>query len=310
MSAPSPACSVVIPARDCLAFLPAALASVDAQGCDVEIIVVDDASQDGTSDWLAARRPDVIRLSGEGRGPAHARNSALAAARAPLIAVLDADDLWRPGKLARQLAAHAAHPAATFSFADYLHVDPDGGQHGTAYEFWSFAAPQADYAPLPCAEAFLLGTNIVGASTVTARRDALLRAGGFAEDLPSAEDWDLWLRLAAAGDVLVGAQTTMTYLMRPGGETRKRAARIAAMERILSRYEGRNEFASALALARGRLCAAQAEWARERGAPGAALAWRMRAFRRLGEGRLLRAAAADALALSRLAFQQGAPAAR
>jgi len=305
----SPSCSVIIPTRDCLAFLPAALKSVDAQGCDVEIIVVDDASRDGTMSWLRARRPDVRALQGEGRGPARARNVAIAAARAPLIAFLDADDLWATGKLERQLAAHAAHPQATFSFTDYVHVDPNGQEHGAAYGFWSFAPPQKDYAPLAQAEAVLLSCNVVGASTVVARRDALLRAGGFAEDLPSAEDWDLWLRLASFGDVLISAEVGMTYLMRPGGETRKREARIDAMERILARYEGRSDFIESLKRARGRLFAAHAEWARERDAPAAACLWRLRAFARLRERRLLRAAAADVAAIARNVIQQRTPAA-
>lgn len=306
----APRCSVVIPARDCLSFLPAALASVDAQNCEVEIIVIDDGSRDGTSDWLRANRPDVRLLNGEGRGPARARNQAIAAAQAPLIAFLDADDVWTPGKLARQLEAHVAHPQATFSFTDYRHVDPDGGGHGGAFEFWSFSPRRNGYSLLPRAEAVLLGSNLVGASTVVARRDALLRVGGFAEDLPSAEDWDLWLRLAGAGEVLSTDEIGMTYLMRPDGETRKRGARIAAMERILARYEDRAQFAGALARARGRLFAAQAEWARERDEPAAACLWRLRAFAHLGEGRLLRAASADALALARAAFQTRAPASR
>lgn len=310
MSASNPRCSVVIPTRDCLAFLPAALASVDAQACETEIIVVDDGSTDATTQWLQDQRPDVRLILGRGEGPARARNLAISAARAPLVAFLDADDLWEPGKLGRQIAAHEARPEATLSFADYLHVDPDGGRHGTAYEFWSFPAPQEDYAPLPHAEATLLQTNLIGASTVVASREALVRAGGFAEDLPSAEDWDLWLRLASAGPVLAGRDVTMTYLMRPGGETRKRAARILAMERILARYEGRAGFERALATAKGRLFAAQAEWAAERAAPLAALGWRLKAYARLGEGRLLRAAVADCMALAGLRRQTAAPASR
>jgi len=311
MNMGSPCCSVIIPTRDCLDFLPAALNSVDAQRCDLEIIVVDDASRDGTSDWLRAHRPDVRLLEGEGRGPARARNNAIAAAKAPLIAFLDADDLWTPGKLRRQIAAHVAHPQASFSFTDYTHVDLTGRDLGRAFNFWSFRPPsEKEYAPLALAETILLGCNLVGASTVVARRDALLCAGGFAEDLPSAEDWDLWLRLASAGDVLVSDEIGMTYLMRPGGETRKRRARIDAMERILARYKDRRDFRDALNRARGRLFAAEAEWARERGAPAAALLWRLQAFARVRERRLLRAAATDVAALVHSVVQPRAAASR
>jgi glycosyltransferase involved in cell wall biosynthesis len=298
----TPKCSIVIPTRDCLPYLNAALMSVAAQDILqdvlVETIVVDDGSSDGTRQWLDAQNmPNLRIITQNGIGPARARNLAIEAARGALIAFLDADDFWWPGKLRAQMEAHATHPDAAFSFSDYLHFDPDGALHGTGFEFWSYKVQKSGYHVLEDAEATLLGANLVGASTVMARRDMLLRTNGFATSLPSAEDWDLWLRLASMGEALVSGAVTTSYLMRPGGETAKRGARIAAMEMILSRYANRSgSIAHASAKARGRLCAGQAEWARERGEPWNALGWRARAWRALHEGRLLRAAASDVLA--------------
>src|SRR4051794_448659 len=101
---PDPASvTVVIPMRDVAPFLRNGIASVDPDP-RLEILLVDDGSRDGTLDLAVdlARRDHRIRLlQGEGRGPSAARNLAIAAARAPLVAFLDADDCWRPGKLTR-----------------------------------------------------------------------------------------------------------------------------------------------------------------------------------------------------------------
>jgi glycosyltransferase involved in cell wall biosynthesis len=291
-------CSVIIPTRNCLPYLKAALMSVIAQDVGAEIIVVDDGSSDGTSQWLEDQNTPHLRvLTQNGIGPARARNLAIEAANGDLIAFLDADDFWWPGKLRAQIAAHAAHPEAALSFSDYLHFDPSGSLHGTSFEFWSFKAQAADYCILPDSEATLLAANLIGTSTVIARRQSLMDANGFATDLPSAEDWDLWLRLAASGQTLVSGAVTTSYLMRPGGETHKRGARIAALEMILGRYENSNgPLRYAYACARGRLCAGQAEWARERGEPWSALSWRARAWSALHEKRLLRGAISDGVA--------------
>jgi glycosyltransferase involved in cell wall biosynthesis len=268
-----PACSVVIPARDCLAYLPAALGSVALQNRqDIEVIVADDGSTDGTQDWLAGRRavaPPLRVIETGGVGPAEARNAAIAASRAPYIAFLDADDMWWPDKLTPQLAWHESHPETAFSFTDYLHVSPAGRQLGTCFAFWN--SPLAHHAGrdfhfLPDAELSLLATNVVGTSTVVARRAAIEELGGFGR-LASAEDWDLWLRLAARWPVGFSPAITANYLMRPGSETAKGWRRLAAMRQILARYERRSDEATrrALKLARSRLATAEAELARAEG---------------------------------------------
>jgi len=268
-----PICSVVMPTRDCLSYLPAALGSVALQNrSDIEVIVADDGSSDGTRDWLAARRanlPSLRVIETGGVGPAGARNAAIAASEARYIAFLDADDVWWPDKLGLQLAWHEAHPETGFSFTDYLHVNPDGRQLGTCFAFWS--SPLAHHAgrgfsALPDAELSLLATNVVGTSTVVARRAALEEVGGF-RSLVSAEDWDLWLRLAARWPVGFSAAITASYLMRPGSETAKGWQRLNAMRKILARYEGRTAEAArrAVKIARSRLAAAEAELARAEG---------------------------------------------
>lgn len=244
-----PAVTVIIPARNCLRYLPAAIDSVKAQGVpNVEIIVIDDGSTDGAAQWLEAQSaeatPYLTTLAGGGEGPSVARNRGIAAARAPLLAFLDADDVWLPGKLVNQVAFHAANPETAFSFTNYLHVDPEGRSYGTCFEYWpafrriaKSASMPVSYQHLTSPHARLITENVVGTSTVMARRDALQNASGFDASLRYAEDWDLWLRLAVAGQVGFTAKLGVHYLMRrPGSASEDVRLRIECMRRIVATH--------------------------------------------------------------------------
>ena len=105
-----PVVSVIIPVHDGAAYIESAIASaLSQQGCDLEVIVVDDASEDRTREIVdACRRRDqrvrLVSLAARG-GPSVARNAGIAAAAGTWIAVLDADDLYLPHRLARLVAA-------------------------------------------------------------------------------------------------------------------------------------------------------------------------------------------------------------
>jgi glycosyltransferase involved in cell wall biosynthesis len=299
---PAPRCSVIIPTYNCRAFLSFALASVRMQELDdIEIIVVDDGSDDGTQEWLNYETlgdSRLVPLQLDRKGPSHARNHALAHARGSYVALLDADDLWWPQKLNRQLAYHERHPDVAFSFTDYLHVDMAGGIHGTCFEYWQarFGNSHAGgYTIVPDAELEILGANVVGTSTVVAPLKALQDANGFAAKLHSAEDWWLWLKLARSGRVACAPAVTMSYLMRPCSVTQNRAARIESMRAIVEPYEARREPRARRAWQRAmsRIDIASAEHSRLSGAYWAAARAHMRAFFRCPNLRVARAAAAD-----------------
>jgi glycosyltransferase involved in cell wall biosynthesis len=311
----TPRCSIIIPTRNCLNYLPTTLATVERQGRDdIEIIVADDGSTDGTAEWLAARpfgNMRLTRIDTGAIGPAAARNAAIAVARADLVAFLDADDQWRADKLTAQIAFHQQHPNVGLSFSDYMHVTPDGATHGTCFDYWRcdwVPASDAGYTVLVDAEARLLSANLVGTSTVMASRRVLKHVNGFSVAARFAEDWDLWLRMAAVAAVGYSATVTTDYLMRPGSETANREGRIGAMRDVVARYQHRTEPAlvDAVRTACSRIDVAVAEAARERGEHVAAAGSHFKAFTAAPTWRTGRALASDLAAVGRSAVGLGA----
>lgn len=196
---------VVVPVLGPAPWLAETLAAVLAQE-PAAVVVVDD----GSTPPLTVPYAERVRLvrHERTRGTAAARATALAHLDPAIdvVALCDADDTWLPGHLAAALAAGAA---VTFGRAEI--VGPDGLPTG---ERW----PEPD-APTFAA---LFEDNPVPASSVVVRRDALEAAGGFDPEpaTVTAEDWDLLLRLAAAGHPPVHAPgSRVRYRRHPGGST-------------------------------------------------------------------------------------------
>jgi len=185
--------SVVLASRNGARYLPAALASLAAQTLgEFEVLLVDDGSTDATPRLLAAfaaARPRARVLRAGGVGPAAARDLAARAAAGAYLAIHDDDDVSAPERLARQRAYLDAHPGTALvgSAADVL--DADGRVTG-AYPVPLGA--RAIARALRRAPAFVHGS-------VMMRRDAYRAAGGYRAPFAVAEDYDLYLRLAAHG---------------------------------------------------------------------------------------------------------------
>jgi glycosyltransferase involved in cell wall biosynthesis len=283
-----PSVSVIMPTHNCLAYLPHAVQSALDQGIDdMEIIVFDDGSSDGTAEWLrqtAQREPRIVDIYGSGIGPAAARNRCLHYARGEYVAFLDADDRWRPGKLVEQLRFLREHPTVVLSFTDFQLVNEQGEPGTTGYAFWArfskVAARTSGYRLLDKALPRLFIENPVGTSSVVARRDALQRANGFDPLLPSAEDWDLWLNLAAFGEVAFSEAITVDYLVRAGSESSRMADRLQALDMIFKRHQHKviKVGSRVPLLARSRLAAATAQYLRERKDYGQALAQHLKSL--------------------------------
>lgn len=239
-----PRLSVVIPARNALRWLPGAIASLGASP-RLEVLVIDDGSDDGTASYLraiAATDARIRTLSTPGAGPAAARNAGLAAAQAPLIAFLDADDRWRHGKAAAQMELHRLHPEIGFSFTDYRRFAEDGTELATGFgRSGRFAACQAirreAFVMHGEAQAAIYAEPVVATSTVMARTALLRAVGGFNQQLSRAEDWDLWLHLAACAPVGCLPKPLTDRLIRPvSPEGPEGLARRVARRRVAEAY--------------------------------------------------------------------------
>lgn len=217
---------VIVPVHGFAPYLAETLDCVLAQEPAVgAVVVVDDAS-----DEPLALHPDhepfclLVRRDVCG-GPAAARASGLAAlsSSVSLVALCDADDAWTPGKLAAQVAALEQFPDAGLCFGRALVVGADGRPTG---ERWNElpAGPHSG----PSLAARLYAANPLPTSSVVVRRRALEAVGGFESPVRLAEDWDLWLRLAAAGWGFVSEPAAVVrYRRHPSGLT----ADIAALAR-------------------------------------------------------------------------------
>ena len=155
---------------------------------DLELIVIDDGSTDATPEVLASIRDPRLRVDRQARqGLTLALNRALELARAPLLARLDADDVALPERLARQSRFLEAHPDVGLLGTGAREVDVSGRQVAVV-------RPPVDDATLRRA---LIRANPFVHSSVVVRRAAVDRAGGYDPSFPVAQDYDLWMRLAA-----------------------------------------------------------------------------------------------------------------
>ena len=121
--------SVIIPAYNAERWLPETLASVAAQEWqDLEVIVVDDGSTDGTAAFVEHAYPQWTLHRSENRGVSHARNLGTQLANGEFVQYLDADDVLQPGKLARQVALLQASPEADIVYSNWqrLNAQPNG----------------------------------------------------------------------------------------------------------------------------------------------------------------------------------------
>ncbi len=176
---------------------------------DVEVIVVDDASSDNTTDVLTQIYGDRIRLMRlrDRRGAGAARNAGVALARGKFVAFLDSDDVWLPGKLDAELRVFDLFPEAEAVLSDsqnFFEHQADGPSRFAQNGLLAATRGEVRWAG-DCDWLWTNSTNTVHTCSVTVRRDALSRIGPklFAEDLDCCEDWEFQMRVCHLCRVVV-----------------------------------------------------------------------------------------------------------
>ena len=182
-----PLVSVIIPTYNRWPWLRDALDSVLAQSFrDFELIIVDDGSEDGTHQYLAA---DYSKLNGflylKHGGVSRARNAGFKVARGDWIAFLDSDDYWLPGKLGRQIEFLKSHEDISVCYTDEIWI-----RHGVRVNPMNKHRKYSGWVFERC-----LPLCLISPSAVILRRELFEEMGGFDESLPVCEDYDLWLRI-------------------------------------------------------------------------------------------------------------------
>ena len=223
---PTPLVTVIIPVWNGAAFLPETLRSLQSQTCaNFEALILDDGSTDDTA--AVAKKfcdedPRLRLVSLPHAGLSATRNAGIEMARGEFIAFLDADDVWFPEILARQMESFRADPRVNFAYANYYFWD--GERDLFAYYRAKNPLPDGDAARQ------LIAANVYGVSMVVVRRDLFARAGNFDTGLDCCEDWDMWLRLLEHGLHARGVREPLARYRRWPGSLSAKKFRMATRD--------------------------------------------------------------------------------
>jgi glycosyltransferase involved in cell wall biosynthesis len=219
-----PSVSVVLPVRDGERFLGEAMESVLGQTlADLELIVVDDGSSDGSLDLAREFGDERVRVLRQDRlGLVEALNRGLREARAQYVARMDADDVSETARFERQVELLERSPRAAMAGSWCTVVDTEGRELRQEV--------------LPCRHddlvRRLLLRNPFQHGSVMLRRDAVERVGGYRPDYGPNEDYDLWRRLARAFELASVPAALYRYRLHPQAVTRTDPDRVRVRERL------------------------------------------------------------------------------
>ena len=229
-----PHVTVVVPCFNRELTIEAAISSVLTQDYpDFDVVVVDDASSDGTVVRLSAiidERLKVISNSGV-KGVSDARNTGVSRAKGEWIAFQDSDDIWLPGKLSRQMNALGDEDVAVYCAMNVIEFDKQQKQIVGRVPEKSSRNYSGDILP------GLLWTSLVSTQTLIVRREIFEKVGGFDVNLSALVDWELMLRVAQEGTVKFLDEVLVEQRISPNSITKSSIKRLRAQEYIFEKHE-------------------------------------------------------------------------
>ncbi|MDQ7092660.1 glycosyltransferase [Desulfosporosinus sp. PR] len=183
----SPKVTVVIPTYNHAHYLPQAIDSVLEQKYpNLEVLVIDDGSQDETAQVVAAYQSRINYVYKKNGGTPSALNLGLTLATGKYICWLSADDAMRGDKVAQQVALMETDPSLGFSYTSFVVVNADGEEQ--------YAVDSPYYPNKQDMVTKLMEGCFINGSSVMMRNSALKQVGNFDVELPQAHDYDLWFR--------------------------------------------------------------------------------------------------------------------
>lgn len=238
MTLDKPRVSVIIPVYNGERYFARTIESVLAQTYSAkEIVIVDDGSRDTSQEVIARylHHSNVHLVTQKNAGVAAARNTGISAAAGEYIALVDQDDLWLPDKLARQVEYLDAHPEIALVHSN-IHFIDEAGERIPDPE-WAWVAPTFGQV-LP----ELVKQNRICTCTVLLRKSVLEQVGSFRQELAPADDWDLWLRIAARHPIGFVDAVTASYRLHQENESRNllkmQEAEIRVVETFVREHPG------------------------------------------------------------------------
>jgi glycosyltransferase involved in cell wall biosynthesis len=231
-----PIVDVIIPAYNAAKYLPIAIESVVAQTFkDWRILLVDDGSTDNTAEVVAPfveqLGPKLKYIKQANGGLPAARNAAIRNSSAEFLALLDADDIWLPNRLAESLKSFENRPEVGLSHGFISRIDTEGAvidtfsrkqKHGEGRIARYIYMRQVQ---LPC-------------PTITFRRSCVDDVGMFDETMRATEDRDLWLRIAFKYEVAVVPKVIALYRTSPNAMTTDPERMLKAQEQFVEKHFG------------------------------------------------------------------------
>lgn len=212
--------SVVIPTHNRLQTLKSAVSSALEQTLlPLEVIVVDDGSTDGSSDWLETQQWPVSYISQSNHGVSHARNRGIEKAQGQWIAFLDSDDYWHRNKLEKQYKALHSEPGHRLCHCDEIWIR-NGKRINPKHKHQKRGGHIFEHCLPLCA---------ISPSAVIMHRDLFYDHGLFDESLPACEDYDLWLRVTSEEAVSYVDEMLLT---KTGGHADQLSQRYAVMDQF------------------------------------------------------------------------------
>ncbi|MEH2292160.1 glycosyltransferase family 2 protein [Nostoc sp.] len=213
MIEPTPKVSVIIPAYNAMSFLPQALESVLNQTFqDFEVIIIDDGSSDNIATWAAeSTHPNIKLISQTNQGQSAARNTGIRLSQGEYIAFLDADDLWEPTKLEKQISAFMDNPELGLVDTWVFLVDEQDN---------ILSQPKIYYDEGNLWQQMLELNLVMCGSSPMVRRQCFETVGYFNQIIKGPEDWHMWTRIAAHYPFKIICEPLVHYRQHPNSTSR------------------------------------------------------------------------------------------